>query len=204
MAEIRRYVDGGVRALVFDVDSPGGMVVGTKELANTIRSLEIPTCAAVGSQCASAAYWVAAACDEIVALSSSYVGSVGAYAVHYDYSGLLTEAGVVATVIEAGEGKTEGSNLKPLSEEARSHVQRQINSVYASFVSSVSKDRNVSKDEIVSGWGARTYLAEEAVKMSMIDRVATIDDVVAKFSSARRRMASRQRAMARARAGGVG
>jgi ClpP class serine protease len=77
-AQVRALVDGGARALVLDIDSPGGMVQGAHDLAALIAGLGIPTTAEVRGSACSAAYWLASACDRILATPDAVLGSVGA------------------------------------------------------------------------------------------------------------------------------
>ena len=186
-AAFRRMVeDSSVGAIVIDIDSPGGSVFGTPELADEILRARgtKPVIAVANSLAASAAYWVASAADEIVATPSSMVGSIGVYTIHADFSKMDDRVGVKFTYIAAGKYKVEGNEDEPLGEEARAALQEQLDEYYASFVSAVAKGRGVSVSAVRSGYGeGRILTAKQALKLGMIDRIGTLDATLARFGA---------------------
>jgi len=105
-----------VKAVVLDIDSPGGTVPGTDELASEIRAIrggEKPIIAQVNSLAASAAYWIASAADEIVVTPSGRAGSIGVYTAHDDLSAALEKRGIKRTYISAGKHKVDGNETEP-------------------------------------------------------------------------------------------
>lgn len=181
--------DPGVSAIVLDVDSPGGMAMGTPELADLIYQSRgtKPIIAVANAEACSAAYWIATAADELVVTPSGEVGSVGVLAAHTDRSVENEMAGRRVSYISAGKYKTEGNPHEPLSEEARSHFQAQVDDIYTSFVKGVSRNRKVSVEQVRSGFGeGRTMLARQAVAAGMADRVATLDEVIADLAKPKR------------------
>ena len=120
--------DPAVSAVVLDVDSPGGSIDGVTEFAAEIRQARAgakPIVAQVNTLCASAAYWLAAQCSEIVITPSGEAGSIGVYAMHEDVSKAQEMEGVKTTLISAGEYKVDGNSFEPLSDTARSNIQRE-------------------------------------------------------------------------------
>jgi ClpP class serine protease len=95
--------DDNVRAIVLNIDSPGGSIFGTEELFNKIMAARgsKPITAVVNSVAASAAFWIASAADEIVITPGGMIGSVGVYMVHTDLSAAIAEDGVKETFISA-------------------------------------------------------------------------------------------------------
>ncbi len=177
--------DPSVRAVVFDVDSPGGSVDGITEFATELRQLRRgakPIVAQVNTLAASAAYWLAASMSEIVVTPSGEVGSVGVYAMHQDVSVAAEKEGVKTSFISAGEFKTEGNQFEPLSEDARAHIQSQVNENYHMFLADVAKGRGVSVDAVAEGYGrGRTLLAKGALAAGMADRIDTLDATVSRL-----------------------
>ncbi|HUS81706.1 MAG TPA: signal peptide peptidase SppA [Dehalococcoidia bacterium] len=186
-AAFRRMMeDSTVSALVIDIDSPGGSVFGTPELADEILKARgtKPIIAVANSLAASAAYWIASATDEIVATPSSMVGSIGVYTVHMDFSKMDERVGVKFTYVSAGKYKVEGNEDEPLGEEARAAIQEQIDEYYSSFVSAVAKGRGVPVSTVRSGYGeGRILTAKQALKLGMIDRIGTLDATLARFGA---------------------
>lgn len=178
--------DPNVSAIVLDIDSPGGAVDGTEELAAKILRARgtKPIYAVANALAASAAYWIGTAADEFAVTPSGEVGSIGVFMVHFDESRALDDLGITPTLIKAGEFKAEGNPYGPLPDEAREHLQAQVEEVYARFLGAVASARGVSVSEVRAEFGqGRTVMAKDAVRRGMADRVATLDEVIARASA---------------------
>lgn len=174
--------DPDVQSIVLLVDSPGGEVAGATELAQRIRSARNrkPVIAAISTMAGSAAYWAAAQASEIVVSPSGGAGSIGVFLVHEDLSRALDKAGIAPTVISAGRYKSEGMPHEPLSDDARGHLQRQVNQLYGQFVADVALGRGVSTSKVRSGFGEGRYLlATDALREGMVDRIGTFEEALA-------------------------
>lgn len=170
-----------VSGIVIDVDSPGGMVDGVPEMAAEIRQARgtKPIVAIANTEAASAAYWLASQADQLVVTKSGRVGSIGVYTSHEDESVKSEQQGVKTTLISAGRFKTEGNPFEPLTDEARASLQGMVDDYYGMFVGDVSKGRRVAIDTVRSGFGeGRVVQARPALADGMVDRVATLDEVV--------------------------
>lgn len=176
-----------VKAVVLDIDSPGGSVPGTEELSNEIRSLrggEKPIIAQVNSLAASAAYWIAASADEIVVTPSGRAGSIGVYTAHDDISAALEKRGIKRTYISAGKHKVEGNETEPLGKDALAHIQDSVNHSYRRFVAAVAEGRGTTVGKVEDGYGqGRVFYADALVDRGMVDRVATLDETLARFGA---------------------
>ena len=173
-----------ISSIVIDVDSPGGVISGVEEMAQEIMEARDSKkiIAVANSLMASAAYWIASAASEIVATPSGHVGSIGVFAAHLDMSAQLEMLGLDVTLISAGEFKTEGNPFEALTEEARDAIQDSVNLTYSAFVGAVAKGRGVTTAKVRGGFGqGRVLTAGEAKKEGMVDRVATLDDTVARL-----------------------
>jgi signal peptide peptidase SppA len=178
--------DDSVKAIVFDVDSPGGTVDGVPELADEIFNARGPKkiAAVANTQSASAAYWLATSADELIVTPSGDVGSVGVFTCHEDWSQFNTNLGVKPTYIFAGKYKVEANPDEPLSDEARMHIQADIDSFYGMFVNAVARNRGVKPADVRNGFGqGRTVTAKDAVAQGMADRVATLDQTLSRFGA---------------------
>jgi ClpP class serine protease len=113
--------DDDVEGILLNVDSPGGTVDGTKQLADFIYNNRgtKPIVAFTDGMMCSAAYWIASAADCRIAYDTSLVGSIGVATVHYDRSGADEKDGVKRTIITAGKFKQITNDANPLSDEAR-------------------------------------------------------------------------------------
>lgn len=178
--------DPSVKAIVIDSDSPGGTVDGVPELADEIAKATKtkPVVGVANSMAASAAYWLLSQCSELVCTPSGCVGSVGVFASHEDVSKMYDQIGVKVNLISAGKFKTEGNPYEPLSDDARQALQGQVNDYYDLFTKAVARGRNTDQKTVKAGFGeGRMLLAQQAVKENMADRVATLDQTLAKLGA---------------------
>lgn len=173
--------DPEVDGIVFDVDSPGGVVTGIDELAAEIQGArgQKPIAAVANHMAASAAYWAMAGVDEFVVAPSGMVGSIGIFTPHDDLTEAMAKAGVKRTIISAGKYKAEGAMGTALSDDARAHVQEQVDQYYGMFVSRVARGRGVPIDTVRNSFGqGRGVLAKQALEMGMVDAVDTLENTV--------------------------
>jgi signal peptide peptidase SppA len=174
--------DNSIRSIVLHIDSPGGGVYALDETCDVIAevSKRKRVVAFTDGMCASAAYWLASACDRIVATSSAELGSIGVYAFHFDHSGELKDAGIVPTLVKAGEHKASAHPYAPLSAEDEAAMQSRIDAYYSLFTKRVARGRGVSVEQVRGaefGEG-RVVGAPDAVSAGMADEIGTCGDVL--------------------------
>ena len=187
--ELRHAIaDPDVKAVVMNVDSPGGLVDHVPETAAMIRQAREakPIVAVANTQAASAAYWLASQAHEVVVTPSGEVGSVGVYQRHMDMSGALEQAGIKPTLISAGKYKVEGNPYEPLGDEAKAAAQQAVDDFYGMFVKDIAAGRGIEPEEVDENYGqGRQLLAKRAVKAGLADRVATLGQTVQRLQSGR-------------------
>jgi signal peptide peptidase SppA len=170
-----------VKAVVFNVDSPGGTVSGVPEMAEEIfeaRSQK-PIIAVANTMAASAAYWLASAASRVVVTPSGSVGSIGVFAMHIDQSKMLDDFGLKVTLISAGKYKVEGNSFQHITEEAYAQIQKEVNDVYGDFISDVAKFRGTDIERVLNDFGqGRMVRAKDAVKLNMADSIDTVENVI--------------------------
>jgi len=176
--------DDSIKAVLFDIDSPGGETHGAFELSDLIYNARgsKPIYACANDLAASAAYAIASAADRVYVTVTGAVGSIGVYCLHFDQSALDTKMGVKYTYIYAGERKVDGNEHEPLTKSARSEAQKEIDRQYGMFVGAVARNRGLKMDEVV-GTQALCYFADNAIP-ALADRVGTIEDAVADLEQA--------------------
>lgn len=180
--------DPAVSAIILDCDSPGGEVAGVAELFAKIYGArgQKPIVAIANSMAASAAYWVACAADELVCTPSGMVGSIGVITIHADTSEADAEEGVKYTVLSSGKYKAEGNSHEPLTAEGRDAIQSLLDTYYNQFCNAVAKGRGATVSAVRGGFGqGRIVTADAALAAGMIDRIATLDDTVARLGKRR-------------------
>ena len=176
--------DETVSQILIDIDSPGGSVYGVAELADEIVNARAqkPVVAIANSLAASAAYWIGCSASEFYVTPGGEVGSIGVWQAHQDYSKAMDEAGVKTTLISAGKFKVEGNPYAPLDEEAQGFMQSRVDDYYAAFTKAVAKGRGVPISQVRDGMGqGRVLGADAALASSMVDGIATFNDVVKKM-----------------------
>lgn len=187
--------DPDVKAVVMNVDSPGGLVDGVPEAAAQLRSMRAqkPLVAVANTQAASAAYWLASQAHEVIVTPSGEVGSVGVYSLHEDVSAALEQAGIKPTLVSAGKFKVEGNPYEPLGQEAFDAAKQAVDDFYALFTADVAGGRGQELDpqQVTDGTafsGGRMLTANRAVKAGIADRVATLGETIGRLQSGRARV----------------
>ena len=139
--------------------------------------------ALVNGMAASAAYWIASQADEIISIPSGMSGSIGVFTAHEDLSVALEQNGVKMSLIYAGKHKVDGNPFEPLSDEHRAFMQGRVDEAYAQFVKDVARGRGVTPAEVRTGFGqGRALTAKDAKAAGLVDRVATVDETLARLS----------------------
>lgn len=176
---MRAIHDPDVRAILLDIDSPGGQVGGCFELCDTIFDArkEKPIWAIANTVMCSAAYAIGSSAIKCYATQTAQVGSIGVCWLHADMSGALKEAGIVTTWVFAGAHKVDGNSLQPLPKDVKADFQASINESYELFVEAVAKRRPMTADA-VRKTEARVYGAKEAADLKLVDGVQSLQATV--------------------------
>lgn len=173
--------DSSITGIVLDIDSPGGTVDGTKELADFIyesRNQKPIVAYTSGSMC-SAAYWIGSAASKIVAFDTSRVGSIGVVSVHKDLSVKEEQQGIKTTHIYAGQYKAYGNNSEPLTDLSKAYIQERVDYYYSMFVDSIATHRDVSAEEVISKMAeGKVFIGRQALKVNLIDDVGNIQTAI--------------------------
>lgn len=171
--------DDGVQAIVLDFDSPGGGVCGVPELADAIAAVGKPVVAYTDSEMCSAAYWMAAGADAILAAPSAAVGSVGCYCAIVDTSAAATKEGIKVNLIASGTFKGAGYPGTPVSDEQLALFRDRVVEVAEEFKAHVRAHREVA-DEDLEG---QAFSGRKAEENGMIDALGSLDDAIALAST---------------------
>jgi capsid assembly protease len=187
--------DPSVRAVVLDMDSPGGNVLGIPALAESIRALaaEKPTVTCCTGTMASAGYWLGSAANAVyISGLTDYVGSIGVVASHsYDPKAAAKQT----TEITAGKYKRMGSENAPLSAEGKAYIQAQVDEIYRVFVDTVAQNRKVSAEQVLAHMAdGRIFIGQQAIDAGLVDGVSTVDAMVAKLADNPEQFAGRRKA----------
>lgn len=171
-----------VDSIVLNIYSPGGYVYGVEAAANRIYEARgtKPIRSYTDTLAASAGYWIASAADSIhLGSETAEVGSIGVYLVHFDYSEMLTEAGIKVTEITSGEFKGIGSPYAAMTAEEKKMLQADSNYVYTRFVNTVARNRGTSVTDVLKSANGTTFYGSEAIKAGLADSINTFQEVLA-------------------------
>jgi capsid assembly protease len=185
--------DPQVKAIVFEHDSPGGEVFGCIEAAEEIFAARDTKrlIAVVNPMSCSASLFLACACSEIVVTPSGEIGCIGTIMCHTDYSKQNEMIGIDPTYIVSSPYKAEGNPDEPLGDEALAYLQSTVDAYGDQFEKFVAKGRAVPVSKVKSDFGqGRVLLARDAVKVGLADRIATMDETIAKLVGRRGAMAA--------------
>ena len=173
LGEIRR--DKSTKALVLEINSPGGTPFPCGEIAEAIKAIDKPTVAWIREVAASGGYWIASTTDSIVASSLSLVGSVGVTSIRPDFSELLKKIGIDMDAVASGMYKLFGLPFKPLTpeekQEDRQRREEEIKTIQQSFLAEIRGKRRLTEEVIKEISSGKTYLGQEAKNLGLVDEI---------------------------------
>lgn len=174
-----------VQAVLFNIDSPGGMVQGTPELSDIILGMDKPTVSYTEGVMASAAYWIGCSADEVVATKSADIGSIGVYLPVYDISEMLKASGVKLQLFASGKYKGMGLPGSTLTKDQAKLLQSRVMETAEMFWEHVQLMRGTIQPDAMQG---QVFRADMALEEGLIDRVVSgIEAAVEMASTSRSR-----------------
>ena len=179
--------DSRIKAILVRINSPGGTVAATQEIFQklmTLRGRNIKLVASLGDVAASGGYYVAAACDYIIASPGTITGSIGVIAVSPNLQGLFQKLGIRMNVIKSGVYKDILASYRELTEEERTLIQILIDSSYNQFLRDVSLGRNIPIDDIRPVADGRVMSGTQAVEAKLVSETGTFDTALDKARTA--------------------
>jgi protease-4 len=175
--------DPSVKAVVLQLDSPGGSVTASDVLYNEIRLFKERTgCKVVAVMmdvAASGGYYIALAADVILAHPTTVTGSVGVIFVRPKVAGLIEKIGVGVEVSKSGKDKDIGSPFRATTPEEEHIFQAMTDQLAKRFFDLVQDRRKLEPAQLAAVSTARVYLAEEAVNLKLVDRIGYMPDALA-------------------------
>jgi protease-4 len=173
--------DKGSQALVLLINSPGGSPVQAGIINDEIVRLRAlhkkPVYVVVEDTCASAAYYIAAAADQIYVDKASIVGSIGVLMDGFGFTGLMEKIGVERRLMTAGSNKGFLDPFSPQSEAQRAYAQTMLNQIHQQFIAVVKKGRGTRLKETPEMFSGLFWTGQQAVEMGLADGFGTLDQV---------------------------
>ncbi len=170
--------DPTVRAVLLEINSPGGSPVASDEISAKIDSMNKTVVAYIGDIGTSGAYWVASSSDKIVVHPLAITCSIGAFTTSADLSEFFNKIGFNYTTVKSGELKDIGSPFRPLTEKEKEILQSLINQVQNEFVNKIKTNRNLNDYEVSRISDGRPCLGKEAVELGLADETGTKGDAI--------------------------
>ncbi len=173
-------VDDRVHSILLQIDSPGGTVAGTADLADDVRATDRefkPVYAWVEDLCCSAAFWIASQCRQIFANATAQVGSIGVMTYVEDTSGMYEKAGIKVVLIATGKLKGQWVEGNPVSEDYIAAVRTQVADIHEHFLAAVMDGRHMTHEQAVNVADGNVWIASKAKALGLIDAVSTLDAV---------------------------
>ena len=179
--------DDLIKALIVNIDSPGGTVVGGEALYLHLRevSSKKPVVAVISDLATSAGYMTAIAADKIFARQSSITGSIGVIIQTTDITVLLDKIGIKPEAIKSSPLKAQPSPLEPMSNKTRSATRLVVEDIFNMFIDMVSTRRNMNRQTVKKLADGRIYTGRQAVKNGLIDAIGGEKEALNWLSSAK-------------------
>ena len=165
-----------IKAIMVEVDSPGGEPVAGEEIANTLKSSTKPTVAVIRQTGASAAYWASTGADKIFASLNSDVGSIGVTASYLDSVEKNKTSGLNYVQLSMGKYKDSGSPDIPMTDAEKTIVMRDLKIVYNNFINAVSTNRGMSVADVTKIADGSTVLGATAKSLHLVDEIGGVSD----------------------------
>ena len=168
--------DASIKGVLFVIDSPGGAVAPSVEIAYAIKELSMkkPVVAYASGTIASGSYYASIWANKIIANPGSIVGSIGVIMQGFEASKLLENIGISSQTIKAGKYKESGTFTRKWTNDEEQELQGVINSTYNMFISDVADARKLDIKKHTSFADAKIFTAHQAKDVGLVDEVATL------------------------------
>jgi protease-4 len=172
--------DESIKAVVIDVDSPGGAVGASQEIYRAIEKLreKKPVIVSMGNVAASGGYYISAPANVIYANPGTITGSIGVIIQHVDVSEILNKFGVKVNTIKSGANKDILYPTKPLLPEQKALLEKTVMDVYDQFLDAIVRYRPIKKDVLKSYADGRVFSGNEAKALGLVDKIGNIQDAI--------------------------
>ncbi len=182
---LHRYADSSmVRAIVMRINSPGGAIGASQEIYEEIQKVRKksgkPIVASLDNVAASGGFYIAAACDQIIANPGSITGSIGVLLQWMEIKDLVNWAKMKPQTITTGPLKDTGSPYRDLTDAERAYLQRIALQLHQQFLRAVIAGRKgkITAQELARVADGRVFTGEEALALKLVDRLGNLDDAV--------------------------
>ena len=170
--------DISVKAVVLQVESPGGSAAASQEILNELGRLEKPIVVSMGDVVASGGYYISAKADKIVALPATLVGSIGVISEIPNLKGLFDKLGIEMEVFTAGKYKDMFAGFRELTPEEKAIMQEITDQIYDQFVQVVVEGRGLSEDKVRELATGQLYTGVQAKELGLVDELGGLNEAI--------------------------
>jgi protease-4 len=176
------FKNKNTQGVVLRINSPGGSPVQAGEINDEIRRLRAkypatPIYAVVEEVCASGAYYVAVAADQIYVNKASLIGSIGVIIDGFGFVGAMDKLGIERRALAAGENKTFLDPFSPLSPQQRDYAQKMIAEIHQQFIAAVKAGRGARLKESPELFSGLVWNGARGVDLGLADALGSVDYV---------------------------
>jgi protease-4 len=178
---IKSFVDdGGVKAIVLRIDSPGGGVGASQEIYREVVKAKgvKPVVASFGGVAASGGYYVACGADKIMANPGTITGSIGVVMQFANLEELFKKIGYKGYVIKSGAYKDAGSPFREMTPEEEELLQEVIDTVHQQFIRAVAEGRKLPMEKVAAIADGRIFSGEQARDLGLVDELGNLEDTI--------------------------
>lgn len=171
----------GIKTVVLRINSPGGTVGASQEIYSEIKKLQkegIKVVVSLGDVAASGGLYIAVAGDKIVSNPGTVTGSIGVIIKSSVIKDLYKKIGIEHQVVKSGPYKDILSQTKFFTEEEKQILQELIDNTYDQFITSISENRNIDKEEVKKFADGRIFTGEQAKEYGLVDKIGSQSDAV--------------------------
>ncbi|MBM3142657.1 MAG: signal peptide peptidase SppA [Chloroflexi bacterium] len=170
--------DVAVKAIVLQIESPGGSVAACQEILNEIERVEKPIVVSFGTVAASGGYYISTKADKIVALPGTLTGSIGVISEMPNLKGLFQKLGIEMEVFIAGKHKDMYAGLRELTPEEKVIMQEMTDQLYDQFVQVVVEGRSLSEDKVRELATGQLYTGVQAKELGLVDELGGLNKAI--------------------------
>jgi protease-4 len=173
--------DPKIKAIILRINSPGGAVVPSQDVYEEVekaRKKGKPVIASIGTVGASGAYYIASACDKIMASPGSLTGSIGVIMELAQFQELMKKIGIQSEVMKSGALKDSGSPFRPMTSVEKTYLQGILDEMHGRFILDVAKGRQIPVDVLTPLADGRVFTGETGLRNHLVDMLGDYQDAV--------------------------
>ena len=179
MPEIVKVADDdNVKGMVFRVNSPGGAVFGSKQIAEALdyfQSKGKPMAVSMGDYAASGGYWISCHANRIFADPLTITGSIGIFGLIPNVEGLAHKIGVSPQSVSTNPEADFPALYRPMTEKQQAAMQSYVERGYDEFIERVSSGRNMQESKVRTIGEGRVWDAQKALEIGLVDQLGSLD-----------------------------